>query len=179
MVQTKRKVGMGRLRQTLKAEDARRASSGIADPGLAETRQSLGRMLYDLYRRYDGYVVHRLHQLGFDEIRPVHTNIIREVALTGTVLGEIAARANVTKQSASQVVKELVELGYLRAMIDPADARTRVVIFSDRGMALINSLGRIFEELDSKFSAHIGGEELARLRSSLSELLRLPLADAD
>ena len=48
---------------------------------------------------------------------------------------DIAARAGITKQAVGQIVDELEALGYVRREPDPADARARLVVYTERGKA--------------------------------------------
>lgn len=138
---------------------------------LTERRRSLGRHLYTLYRIYDSRVLAGLHAAGFKDIRPVHTDIVRSVDVSGSRVTDVAFRCNITKQAAGQVIKELVSLGYVSQMTDRNDTRVRMVIFTAKGMNLIVHLGGIFKHIDSKISAVIGKRELATFRLQVDQLI--------
>ena len=143
---------MGRIKSVLRKDRVLAAEGEKRSPPkltsemrlLRMRRQSLGRRLYSLYRIYDSMVLQDLHDAGFTDIRPVHTDILRSVDVGGSRLTDVAASCNITKQAAGQLVKEMVELGYMSIMTVPHDTRVRMVVFTERGMSLILQLGGIF-----------------------------------
>ena len=139
---------------------------------LTMRRQSLGRRLYGLYRIYDSMVLEGLHAAGFTDIRPVHTDIVRAVDVTGSRLTDVATNCNITKQAASQLVKELVSLVYMSLVTVPHDTRVRMVVFTERGMGLIVELGEIFVKLDRRLAEAIGQDKLNGFRDDLEQLIR-------
>jgi DNA-binding MarR family transcriptional regulator len=146
-------------------------SQGNEPDWLMERRRSLGRHLYTLYRIYDSRVLAGLHAAGFKDIRPVHTDILRSVEVGGSRVTDVAARCNITKQAAGQVIKELVSLGYVSQMTDRKDTRVRMVIFTARGMNLIVHLGGIFKRIDSKLADVIGKKELTVFRLHVDQMI--------
>lgn len=170
---------MGRMKSVLRTDRALATPVGAKLPRvtsemrlLTMRRQSLGRRLYGLYRIYDSMVLEALHAAGFTDIRPVHTDIVRTVDVAGTRLTDVAANCNITKQAASQVVKELVELGYMSLLTVPHDTRVRMVVFTERGMSLILELGEIFIQIDRRLAEVIGEDKLKGFREDLEHLIR-------
>lgn len=147
------------------------ATSPIPDPArLAADRQGLGRQLYSLYRVYATLVLQDLHAKGFTDIRPVHTDMLRAVDLEGSRLTDVAVRCNIAKQAAGQLTKELVAMGYVTVTTSARDTRLRIVFFTDRGVSLLEHLGKIFEHVDGKLASMIGDREFVQFRDSLGRL---------
>jgi DNA-binding MarR family transcriptional regulator len=48
---------------------------------------------------------------------------------------DVAEHLGVTKQAASQLVEQLVERGYVTRVVDPSDARRRLLALTARGRA--------------------------------------------
>ena len=170
---------MGRLKSVLRTDRALTSAQEPRAPKLTSEmrlltmrRQSLGRRLYSLYRIYDSLVLEALHEGGFSDIRPVHTDVLRSVELGGSRLTDVAASCNITKQAASQVVKELVELGYLSLLTVPHDTRVRMVVFTERGMSLILQLGENFTQIDARLAELIGEDKLKAFREDLDRMIR-------
>ena len=171
---------MGRVKQKLRRDRVLAAESSVAAGHVASRgepewltarRRSLGRHLYALYRIYDSGVLHGLHVAGFADIRPVHTDILRAIEVSGSRITDVAARCNITKQAAGQVIKELVGLGYISLMTTPRDSRVRMVIFTEKGIGLITHLGGIFKRIDRRLAMIIGKNELYAFRINLEQLI--------
>lgn len=171
---------MGRVRSVLRpdgvigavdrAEETPGSTMDDADR-LNAQRQSLGRQLYGLYRIYASLVLQDLHAAGFTDIRPVHTDMLRAVDLDGTRLTDVAARCNIAKQAAGQLAKELVALGYVTLATGPRDTRVRLVLFTDRGIDLIEHMGTIFAHVDGRLADMVGGDAFDRFRLSLDAMV--------
>jgi DNA-binding MarR family transcriptional regulator len=83
---------------------------------------------------------------------------------------ELAERLGVTKQAVSQALDDLEQLGIVERVADPADARARLVRFTERGRAgLLDGLA-ILRELEAECAAAIGASRMAELRRALIAL---------
>jgi DNA-binding MarR family transcriptional regulator len=142
----------------------------VAVEEIVARRGGLGRLLSGLFFQYIGCIARRLQKLGYPDIRPAHLKILREIGLGGTNLGAIASKASITKQAASQMVKELVDLGYVRSLIDPANRRSRTIILTERGVKLIHHIRRIVEEMQKQLIGVVGKDDFERLVRSLLKL---------
>lgn len=171
---------MGRVKSVLRPDGVIRAGDhgdppeerALVDPErLKADRQSLGRQLYGLYRIYASLVLQDLHAEGFTDIRPVHTDMLRAVDLDGTRLTDVAARCNIAKQAAGQLAKELAALGYVTLVMIPSDTRVRLVMFTARGIDLIEHMGKIFAHVDGRLAEMIGDDAFRRFRSSLDAMV--------
>src|SRR4051794_41809935 len=60
---------------------------------------------------------------------------MQRIGPDGTRLTELAASAQVTKQTAGALVDQLERGGYVRRTPDPTDARARLVRIAERGAA--------------------------------------------
>ena len=146
---------------------------GVADAGtgrLATRGKTLISYLHSMYRLYNSEVMHRLHHAGYSDIRQVHTGVLKVIDLGGTRLTDVAARCNITKQAAGQVVKELVALNYMSLMTLPGDTRVRMVVFNERGIGLLIALSKIFEEIDAGLATIIGAAGLMQFERDLHQL---------
>src|SRR5690349_3257528 len=78
----------------------------------------------------------RLRQGRFDDVRPAHYVVFQVLSKTGDRLTELAAKANMTKQSMQYLVDHLAAAGYLRKTPDPADSRAQIIHATDRAHRL-------------------------------------------
>ncbi|MET7456964.1 MarR family winged helix-turn-helix transcriptional regulator [Streptomyces sp. NPDC005574] len=85
----------------------------------------------DLTQRIHDGVVAR----GFEGLRPAHGFAFARLAPGGATVTDLAAHLGVTKQAASQLVEEIVRKGYAERRPHPEDARARLVVLTERGLA--------------------------------------------
>ncbi len=120
-------------------------------------------------------LVERLHErlaaAGYADIRPAHGNVIAYVSAEGTRITEIAAAAQLTKQTVQYLVDDLERLGYVERVPDPADARARLIRFTAQGRAVRRAAATAFRAIEREWAARIGEANMAQLRALL-DLLR-------
>jgi DNA-binding MarR family transcriptional regulator len=106
----------------------------------------------------------------FADIRPTHGCVFRYVRSPGLRLTEIAERANMTKQSAGEIVDDLVERGYVKRIPDPADRRAKLICLTERGEEAQVFGFRVFAEIEERWAERHGAERVAALRETLEEI---------
>ncbi len=77
----------------------------------------------------------------------------------------------VTQQEASKSIGELVRLGYLDRLPDPADARVRRVGLSERGRAAVVTTRRIRAEVGAELATALGATTTAALHEAAEAAL--------
>jgi DNA-binding MarR family transcriptional regulator len=112
-----------------------------------------------------------IEESEFDDLRITHGCVFRYVRETGMRLTEIAERANVTKQSAGEIVDDLVERGYVERMPDPADRRAKLVCLTARGERAQEFGFRAFAAIEERWAERFGAGRIAELRKTLEEIV--------
>jgi len=112
---------------------------------------------------------------GFHDHRVVHHAVMAHVTYEGIRLTELAARAGVTKQAMSELVRDLVRLGYLETSPDPDDGRAKLITLTKRGRAAVDAAMSAFETMDDELAAQLGPGVLRSLRRNLLRLLETSL----
>lgn len=88
----------------------------------------------------------------------------------GTRLSDLADQVQVAKQTATHLVDQLERAGYAERVVDPADARGRLVRVAPRGEELI-TLARAEEaKITAEWTRHLGAKRMAQLRETLTML---------
>ncbi len=108
-----------------------------------------------------------LQRSEFDDIRLVHGCVFRHMRESGLRLTEIAERGNMTKQSAGEVVDDLVARGYVERVPDPDDRRAKIVRFTERGEAAQSYGFHLLAEIEKRWGERYGAERIAGLRATL------------
>ncbi|MDQ6930684.1 MAG: MarR family transcriptional regulator [Candidatus Eremiobacteraeota bacterium] len=111
-------------------------------------------------------------------MRLTHAALLANLDLDGNSLSGLAARANMTKQAAGQLAKELQERGYLVIENDEQDARSRTVRFTDAGWKLMLDSFKIIEEIEQRCSQVLGEQTMDNLRTGLAAFIGAHEAEA-
>lgn len=112
---------------------------------------------------------------GFTDHRAVHHRAMAHVTFEGIRVTELAERSGVTKQAMSELVADLVRLGYLEATPDPNDGRAKLIQFTSRGRDAVKTAMMAFARMEADLADALGSNELEMLRGSLLILLDTPL----
>lgn len=119
-----------------------------------------------------------LARAGYADIRPMHGCVFRFIRDEGMRLTELAAHAGITKQSAGEMVDDLVDRGYVERIPDPADRRAKLICLTDRGKEA-QLVGRdLAAELEARWAERYGPDRFAALRRLLEEMAAREAPDA-
>ncbi|HET9721101.1 MAG TPA: MarR family transcriptional regulator [Solirubrobacteraceae bacterium] len=96
----------------------------------------------------------QLAAAGFDDLRPVHRPILRDLLTANLRPSELATRLGLSKQAANDLVREFEAKGYITLTPDPDDGRAKRIVATDRGRQASqtaqdasNAIGRRWTEL--------------------------------
>ena len=78
-------------------------------------------------------LVRRLEAEGYDGVQPAYHAVFENIDPEGTRLGDLAARADMTHQSMSELVAGLERHGWVERRPDPSDRRARLVCLTPQG----------------------------------------------
>jgi DNA-binding MarR family transcriptional regulator len=106
----------------------------------------------------------------FADLRPTHGCVFRFVRDHGMRLTKLAELASITKQSAGEIVDDLVALGYVKRIPDPEDRRAKLICLTPRGEeAQAHGFG-LFAEVEKRWMKRYGREKIEALRATLEEI---------
>jgi DNA-binding MarR family transcriptional regulator len=131
----------------------------------------LGRLLGHASRRFDERVLHLMaHNVDVPlalsnlaaraQVGAAHIHITRHLALGGSRLTELAARAGMTKQAMGDLVTQCEAWGLVVREPDPLDARARRVRFTAAGLAWVQAFKDAVAQAEAEFRAEVG-EDIA------------------
>jgi DNA-binding MarR family transcriptional regulator len=109
----------------------------------------------------------RLHEEGYDEIRPAHGCVFRFIQPAGTRLTVLAEESGFTKQAVGEVADDLERLGYVERVADPLDGRAKLIRLTDRGAESRAAGVRIMGEIEAEWAERFGEDAVASLREVL------------
>ncbi len=90
----------------------------------------------------------------------------------GLTQKEIAAKLNITKGTASKVMKKLEDEGYIRRKRKRGDARIKLVYLTDKAMNLVNRMKKIGKEWNDTLTRGFTEAEKKQLYEYLDRMLK-------
>ena len=112
-----------------------------------------------------------LEKAGYGDIRPTHGCVFRFVRGEGMRLTELATLAGITKQSAGELVDDLVARGYVERFPDPDDRRAKLIRLTERGEEAQAVGFRLFGDVEGSWAERYGNDRLEQLRQLLEEIV--------
>ncbi|WP_138759046.1 MarR family winged helix-turn-helix transcriptional regulator [Modestobacter altitudinis] len=136
---------------------------------MTESEQNTGLLLFYPYRAMETRVLAALAEAGH-EVTLAQARLLQRVAREGSRLTDLAAQAQVTKQSAGSLVDQLEARGYVERVPDPRDGRARLIRPARRGLAAAALAAPVVAAVEAEWTAHLGEEAMAALRATLTRL---------
>ncbi|GAA1529059.1 MarR family winged helix-turn-helix transcriptional regulator [Nocardioides humi] len=115
-------------------------------------------------------VADALAAAGYDDLTPAMARVAARLSEDGIRVTDLAEQARITKQSASVLVDQLERAAYVERVLDPADARARLVLIAPRGREAQRLARREERAIEREWTRHLGAERMAALRSALADL---------
>ncbi|MGE3140336.1 MAG: MarR family winged helix-turn-helix transcriptional regulator [Thermoleophilia bacterium] len=111
-----------------------------------------------------------LHEHGFTDLVPAHLAVLRYPGPDGRRPGELAERANMSKQAVNYLLGQLEQLGYVERRDDPGDRRSKRVYLTPRGLDAGRTIRAAVLEVEGEWAAALGARDLEDLRALLRRL---------
>ncbi len=108
-----------------------------------------------------------LARRGFDDVRPAHGFAFVRISHGDATTADVAEHLGVTKQAAAQLVEYLVDHNYVVRQPHPRDARARLLVLTDRGIACTEAAEVAAAETVDQWRSQLGPREFAQLQASL------------
>lgn len=131
----------------------------------------IGRLLLELSKDFQLRALSHLDESGYEDITLAYLDVVTAISVEGTRLTDIAATRGISKQAAGQMVKELVAKGYLMRRADPGDGRATLIMFTDKGKALLSAGKQSIDAIEAFYARLVREAQFDALREGLAELL--------
>lgn len=129
-----------------------------------------GVLLFVAYRAMEERILAAVHAAGFTDVTLAQARVLARIGPEGTRLTDLAAQAQVTKQTAGQLVDEMQARGYVVRRPDPTDGRARLVSYGPRGHQAIPVALAAERQVEQEWVDHLGADRAAALRQALVSL---------
>ncbi|MFK7992453.1 MAG: MarR family winged helix-turn-helix transcriptional regulator [Sandaracinaceae bacterium] len=144
----------------------------MEDPPLSSFRRGhIGRAMFRALAAFQSRFADEIRARGFEDFRHADVEIIARLPVEGGArITEIAERSPISKQAVGKLVKGLEARGYVTRRPDPEDGRASRIVLTDRGVAFLRAGMEVVSQIESDWSAHLGGSNFTRLRRGLLNL---------
>ena len=113
------------------------------------TRENLGFLLAKASQRWNELLYERFVAAGFPDVRPSYGSILLPLfEEDGLRMGELAARARLSKQTMTTMVRLLERDGLVERRPDPSDGRASLVFLTERSRSFHSVANAALGELD-------------------------------
>ena len=107
---------------------------------------------------------------GYPWVAEARGAVVGHLRPGGLPQSELAGLLGVSKQAVQQFVDELVEEGAVERIVDPSDARGRIVRLTKRGVGFIEDGNIVKRQIEARYGERIGSKKLEALNAALDEL---------
>jgi DNA-binding MarR family transcriptional regulator len=104
-------------------------------------------------------------------MREPHFQIFGNIRMGGIRLTELADRAQLSLAATSELVNDLVDMGYLTRRPDPADGRAKLIDLTKRGCGLMAVAGDRVADIERRWSKAVGAKDFAHMCRTMQRLL--------
>lgn len=127
-------------------------------------------LMFVAHRVAEARVLDAVRNAGFDDLTLAQSRIAQRLNREGIRVTDLAEQAGVTKQTVGGLVDELEANGYVTRKPDPADARARLVMLTDRGEQLCMTAAAEIACVEAEWRKHLGAKAYDELRAALVSL---------
>lgn len=138
---------------------------------LRTDRPAVGQLLVRLLREFRIELFAPAADHGYPDLREPHLQIFGNVGIDGIRLTELAARAQLSLATTSELVTDLQRLGYLERRPDPSDGRARLIHPTPRGRQALDDAGDRVAEIEEYWAGLVGQQEFEEACQVLARLL--------
>ena len=145
----------------------------MADAGPGDT-SSLGFLLAKASQRWNELLSERFRAHGFGEVRPSYGSVLLPLfEQDGLRMSEIAARARLSKQTMTTLVRLCERDGLVLRTTDPSDGRAFRIQLTDRAHAFKPVADEILAELEARVLTTLGTRRQQTLVQGLKGVIDL------
>jgi DNA-binding MarR family transcriptional regulator len=138
------------------------------------TIDDLGFLLAGASRRFNGQLVARFAEKGFPEVRASYGAVLMPLFQQDDLrVGDLAARAGLSKQSLTGLLRECETAELVERRRDPADGRAFRVRLTRRGRRFQRVAESVLRDLDALIVARLGRSDRDALIAALKGLMDL------
>jgi DNA-binding MarR family transcriptional regulator len=133
---------------------------------------TLFRLLHRAGRAERAETAARVRARGHPTISLSYAELLSNLDTRGTSISDLARRAGVSRQAASQLLRSIERDGYVEREPHAGDARAVRVRMTPRGRALLSDALDVVRGIEAEYEDLLGREDLQHLRRILTTLVQ-------
>jgi DNA-binding MarR family transcriptional regulator len=138
------------------------------------TRANLGFALAKASQRWNELLAARFSELGYPEVRPSYGSVLLPLFEEDDLrMGEIAARARLSKQTMTTLVRLAERDGLVTRQPDPIDGRATRISLTPRAREFSTVAQKVVAGLETRVEEALGAGGSRQLRAALVQLMEL------
>jgi MarR family transcriptional regulator for hemolysin len=146
----------------------------VTEKPAAVTRDDLGFLLAKASQRWNEQLQERFAAAGFPEVRSSYGSLLVPLfEEDGLRMGELAARARLSKQTMTTMIRLLERDGLVERRSDPHDRRAARVFLSARAHTFRPVATKVLTELEGEARHELGDLPTEQLRDALRRIAGL------
>ena len=145
--------------------------TGMSSASRTTPPLTVGSMLRTVWTEVIDEVFEKLVAAGFEDLRPVHRPILRDLLTSNLRPSELATRLGLSKQAANDLVREFEAKGYITLEADPDDGRAKRIVATDRGWSLIDAASGLSQAVGRHWATLVGEERYAVFEDVLRDIV--------
>ena len=135
-------------------------------------RDDLGFLLAKATQRWNALLAERFAIHGYGDVRPSYGSALLPLyEEDGLRMGQLAARARLSKQTMTQMITQLERDGLVERRADPGDGRATLIYLTERARRFEPVAANVLAELDRLVKRRLGADRVAALKDALRELM--------
>jgi DNA-binding MarR family transcriptional regulator len=138
----------------------------------------LGILLAAAYQEFVARLHGHLAEQGYADLGSSDGFVFRALAGQPMTVSELAARLEISKQGAGQIIDDMERRGYVVRSAHPDDARARLVDLAPRGRGALAAARAFHRDREERLLARHGHRAVAAARTALTDLAG-PRAEGD
>jgi DNA-binding MarR family transcriptional regulator len=138
---------------------------------LSTNRLAIGQLLVRLLREFRTELFSPAGEHGYADLREPHLHIFGTVGIDGIRLTDLAARAQLSLATTSELVSDLQRLGYFERRPDPGDRRAKLIFPTARGRQALNDAGNRVAEIEQHWRGVLGEQRFDNMCMTMQDLL--------
>lgn len=138
------------------------------------SRENLGFLLAKASQRWNELLAERFRAAGYESVRPSFGSVLVPLfEEDGLRMGELAARARLSKQAMTTLVRSVEAAGLVAREPDPADGRASLVRLTATAVAFRPIAERVLRDLDDELASALDDAERERFATALRKVVEL------
>lgn len=136
-------------------------------------KQNFGRILSHLKRSFDEWALSHLSKEGYPEVKIAYMPFLMNIEIDGTTNNVLAQKLRISKQAMSKTLKELENLNLIKAIPNPTDARSSIILLTTYGMKMVIHTRKKLDNLTKDYIAIIGKKKFFDMIDSLNAIIEI------